>query len=529
MGIEGLAGKKKLFSVIIAGGLLAAIFVPFQKADAFEVDLDLPNVTDLDEVPTSAVGSTFEITIDVAAGELISIDSIQLVLDNGEESIKNAIFDSDGQRIGGVPTLTRGNLDVTISSTTSGYGYGYGYVADSITATSPPYTYTIVNPSYTYISGNNVGYTNEVGSLVTGLLGPGTITITGKLNTALMEEDVPHTLDVLIDTGTGTDPDHLVAPQLTFTTLGNSAINQEDVGTGDDVEVEPDIPGVDPGKFKIKFSKVNGAGKLIVHPQTPEELQDSFEGIFESLSASGGKFSFGGEDANVFGDMFDIDVSSITLEDDGTYTITIPYDEDLLPQGISEDDLKLFHYDEDTEEWEDITTEVDTDANTITGETDSLSPVAAGYTSTTGGGGGGGGGGAGGSQVFVNETFQPSYFVDHPLAKMRVDEATIVTSSGSNVLQGRPGQQVSLMASFHNAQTVAQDYAIIFQVIDEDGFTSDIGWVTGTLASGQGTDASRSWTIGDEGDYTIRIFVWNGVSDLPTPLSEVTDKSFTSS
>jgi hypothetical protein len=529
---------KQIIGIAIAAVILSVIFVPFQTADAFTVELDLPNVDDLNEVPTSAVGATFEVTIDVEAGELISVESIELILDNGEDSVKRAIFDSDGQRTSGDSTLTRGNIDIeTTGTSNTGYGYGYGFVSDGTTFV-PNYEYSFTY-SNAFISGNNIGSSNAVGDQVTGIVGPGTITISGKLNTALMEDGVPHTLDVLVNTGTGVNPDHLVAPQLTFTTVGNSSVQNTNVSTGNNVESTPTITGFPPGQFKIKFSQVLTAGDLIIQKSTASSIRQSILdalgiNIFSSLSGGNGKFSFGTSSGTTIGDVLDIDASSIEINPGGTYTLTVPYDEDELPNGLAEEDLKLFHFDEDTEEWEDITTDVDTDANTVIGETDSLSPVAVGFddddVSADGGGGGGGGnrGGGGGSSVIVNQMFQPSYFIDHPLAKVQVQEATIVTSAGNNVLSGNPGQQLSLMAGFKNYQTVDQDYAIIFQVIDEDGFTSDIGWVTGTLAPGEDTEASRSWTVGAEGNYTVKIFVWNGVSDLPTPLSEVTQKSFTS-
>lgn len=522
---------RQVAGIVVAAVLLTVIFVPFQKASAFEIDLSLPNVSDTTAVPTSAGGSTFEVTIDVEAGELISIESIEIILDNDENTVKRAIFDSDGQRTSGSSTLTRGNLDIEIGSSTTGYGYGFGRVSDGTTFSSP-YSYAFTY-SYAFISGNSIGYSNAVGDPVSGFVGPGTITISGKLNTALMEAGVEHTLDILIDTGTGTDPDHLAAPQLVFTTVGNSAIKTEDVGTGADVEVEPEIPGFAPGKFKVKFSFVNGAGQLVVHPGTPEEIEDLVGDIFTSIVGGKGSFSVGTDDAVTIGDVFDIDASSIEIEDDGTYTITVPYDEDAVPSGVDEEDLKLFHYDEDAGEWEDITTDVDTEENEITGETDSLSPVATGYTESslggTGGGTGGGGGGAGGTgggKVIVNQTFPASYFETNPLKKVQISQTGFTNAAGANIVGGMVGQQISIDASFRNFQETTQPYAIIIQVVNEDGFTTDIGWTQGSLEPGKGAEASRSWTIEERGNYTIKIFVWNAVSDGPTPLSEVAQKNF---
>lgn len=519
-----LANYRQIAGIAVAAIILTVIFVPFQRASAFEVDLELPNVTDTSAVPTSAVGSTFEVTIDVEAGELVSIESIEVILDNGEDSVKRAIFDSDGKRTDGSSTLTRGNLKITTTGSSAyGYGYGYGLVSDG-TAFSSPYSYAFTY-SYAFISGNNVGYSNAIGTARTGIIGPGTITIEGKLNTALMEAEVPHTLDVLINTGTGVDPDHIVAPQLTFATVGNSSINKATV-TGDG-EVTP-IPGK--GKFKVKLNGVTGGGQLVVETTTPDKLEDLFGSIFTNKFGKKAVFSVGSSTAVTLGeDFFDIDASSITLGPSGNFEITVPYSEASIPNGVDEDDLKLFHYDDDADEWEDITTDVDTDANTITGETDSLSPIVAGYTeSSVGGGAGGTGGGAAGAggKNIVNETFPADYFLTRPLAKVQISESGFTNAQGNNIVGGFVGQQVAISTSFHNFQENPQPYAIIIQVVDENGFTIDLSWAQGVLERGQGTETSRSWTAEERGNYSINIFVWNGVSGAPIPLSEVTQKNF---
>jgi hypothetical protein len=519
--IARLVKYKQLIGIAVAGIILSIIFVPFQTANAFTVDLDLPNVDDLDEVPTSAVGSTFEVTIDVEAGERIALDSVEIILDNDQDSVRRAIFDSDGQRISGDSTLARGNIDIEVDGTSSngyGYGYGFGTVSDGTTFNAPyEYTFTYANG---FISGNTGSSTNP-SIFVNGLVGPGTITISGKLNTALMEAGVPHTLDILINTGTGINPDHLVAPQLTFTTLGNSSVNSEDVSTGDDVETDVDVDG---DNVKVKFSKVNGAGKLIVHKLGVVDLEDEYGDIFTSTSGGKGKFAFGSSTGTTLGDVLDIDTSSITLEDDGTYTITIPYDEDDLPSGLSESDVRLFHYDEDADEWEDITTDIDTTANTVTGETDSLSPVAAGYDDDDVSGGGDdddddtGRARTGGGQKVYFGILPDSFLAQNPLLRFQVNSHGVFDANGERLTSFRSGQQVMLAGSFENKQGQPQDYAFIVQVIDENGITRDIGWLTGSLEPLETFEGSRSWTADDAGNYTVRILIWNGL-DMPVPLT----------
>lgn len=211
--------KVEIAAAVVAAVILGAVFVPFQKASAFTVDLALVNANP-SSVPISAVGSQFLVTVNVSPGELISVSSIELTLDNGKPDMKHTVFDSNGHKTSGDPNLTRGNLRITIPSpSTSGYGYGYGY-ASAGTTFSPPYSYSF-SAENASIAGNTYGYTYAVpnANLVNGFVGPGKILIEGKLNTALMSAGT-HTLDVLIHTGAGGNGvDKLVAPQLVFTTI----------------------------------------------------------------------------------------------------------------------------------------------------------------------------------------------------------------------------------------------------------------------------------------------------------------------
>jgi hypothetical protein len=527
--VARLANFKQIAGIAVAAIILTVIFVPFQTASAFTVNVPtLPNVTDLNAVPTSAVGSTFEVAIDVAPGELINIHQVELVLNNGQSSVKTALFNSDGQRDSGSPTLVRGNLEIIIPSpTTTGYGYGFGYVGNSVGFTSP-YSYALVSPQYAFISGNTVGYSNAIGNAVTSFVGNGVdqIKIKGKLNTAVMTAGVPHTLDVFIHTGSGINPDTLQSPRLTFTPAGNSAVGFTNVTAGSNKTVEPNVSGVEPGKLKIKFANV-GNGAVSVQKGKPVDIQTLLETtIFTSTSTNTATFSFSGSTVTTAGDVFEIDISGLDSVS-GTIEITIPYDESLIPSGVAESSLRLYHWTGTV--WEDVTTSVDTVNNTITGQVSSLSPVVTGYTSTTTApttGGGGGGGGGGGYAVIVNQTFPPDFFLINPLMKVQLQEAKFLNAQGQTAFGGKAGQQLSISADFRNYQQVAQPYAIIVQVIDKDGLTTEISWITGVADGGGSANTSRSLTLGQAGEYSVKIFVWDGVSMAPSALSEVTSRTF---
>ena len=237
----------------------------------------------------------------------------------------------------------------------------------------------------------------------------------------------------------------------------------------------------------------------------------------------------GSSTALTAGTIYDIDVSSIAHT--GFMYVTIKYDPNLLPVGMSENDVKFFHWTGSA--WEDVTFSVDTTANTVTGKLTTLSPVVAGYlssssssstTTTTSVGGGGGGG-----SVILNPSFPADYFNTNPLAKLQIQDSSFKNLDGSTAFGAHVGQQVSINASFKNYQQTPQDYAMIIQVVDQNGFTTDIGWVTGTVDAGKTADSARSWTPETAGNYTIKIFVWDNVSTSPVPLSEITTKYFSAS
>lgn len=211
------ARYKEIGGVAVAATILAAIFVPFQKAEAFTADLDLPD-DDLDGVTQSAAGSTFLVTIDITPGEMISLDQIELILDNNTPQVKRAIYGTNGTLISGSSNLTNGGLEIDVpSATVSGYGYGYGTVSYG-TSFAPPNSYSF-SSSQGFLSGNGYDYSYAVpnANLVNGLVGPATITIEGKLNTTAMSIG-SHTLDVLVHTGSGGNGvDKIVPPRLVFT------------------------------------------------------------------------------------------------------------------------------------------------------------------------------------------------------------------------------------------------------------------------------------------------------------------------
>lgn len=526
-----LAKYKQIMGAAVAGIILTVIFVPLQTAEAFTVTTTLPGATG-NTTTQSASGQDFLITIDVVPGELISISNVDIILDNGQSTVKRTTFNANGQRISGNTDLIKDNT-ITISiptPTTTGYGYGYGFAADGYSF-SAPYSYTFVNAGYANIGGNLVNYSNAVGDSVTGFVGDGTrqITITGKLITGLMSTTGTRTLDVLVDTGIDANPDILVSNQVSFTVGANPTVVQQVVSSGTNVSLPPiNVPGVTT-PITVTISNVQTGGTIVVEPKSPTTLQTENPGIFTGVGSSS-SFTVGTASGNTIGTILDIDTSAITLGAGAFIDVTIPYDPTLLPPNFDEANVKFFHYNGAT--WEDVTLSVDTVNNTVTGRLTSLSPVVAGYTSTAPTGGttpGGTSSGGGGTVTDLTQqgvTYPASYFETRPLAKVQVQQSKFVSTSGQSILAARTGGQVDIQTNFKNFQQVPQDYAIIIQVIDSSGVTADVSWVTGTLAPGEIANAARSWVAGEPDNYTVRIFVWDGISQTPTALSIVNDKTF---
>lgn len=533
-----LYSYKHLLGIAVAAVVIATIFVPFQKVSAFTVNTPtLPDASGT-TITQSVLGEDFSITVDVQSGELLSISSVHLILDNGSPTGKSSVFSSSGTLQSGSTALVKDNaITITPTGTASGYVYGNGFLANGYTYSS--YYYTVTGTGYGAIGGNNIGYSsagpnnnNYVSSA--GFLGQTTITISGKLNTALMSVG-SHTLDAIINTGAGgNNQDKLVAPQLGFTVNTNTGIVSSTVSSGTNVSLPPiTVPGSST-PITITISNVQTGGTVVAEVKTASSLLSSVSGIFTATGAGSSLFNVGSSSATSVGVVFDIDLSSVTLGPGATIDVTIPYDPTLLPAGFDENNIKFFHWNGST--WEDKTLSVDTSANTVTGRLTSLSPVVAGFItsspspSTSGGGGGGGGGssagGSGSSSIDLTGTYSDEYIKAHPLDKIQLQNSGFINSKGNTIFQTTAGQQVMITTTFKNYQLSSQNYAVIIQIINQDGYTTDMGWVTGKLDSGATTQASRSWTTEEAGSYTAKLFVWDGVSGSPTPLSEVTTKNF---
>jgi hypothetical protein len=201
-------------------------------------------------------------------------------------------------------------------------------------------------------------------------------------------------------------------------------------------------------------------------------------------------------------------------------------------------DLNLFIFDEDDDEWvlvdEGRQPGIDTETQcgyTLQPEHFSKFGVGGikGSTTTTESDRGGGGGGKRvvvvrnepDQQTTYVETFPSSHFGEHPLDRIKVSNSGFMDADGNKVSQASAGHQISIGGKFTNHQRTSQTYSFIVMVIGEDGYAVDIAWQGGTIKSGQTADLSISWMPKDSGNYTVKMFVWDGFENA-SPLSNMT-------
>ncbi|MBN1458277.1 MAG: PD40 domain-containing protein, partial [Armatimonadetes bacterium] len=112
----------------------------------------------------------------------------------------------------------------------------------------------------------------------------------------------------------------------------------------------PEDPEVTVDNTTVTFSDVGDDGlTTIIRDDDPPDLPGGYEFCEE---------------------FYDI---STTASIEGPISICMTYDDADVPTGTAEADLAILHYVEDGGYWEDVTVSVDTEANVVCGETDSLS------------------------------------------------------------------------------------------------------------------------------------------------------------
>ncbi|UVS68252.1 hypothetical protein NWT39_10115 [Nitrososphaera viennensis] len=123
-------------------------------------------------------------------------------------------------------------------------------------------------------------------------------------------------------------------------------------------------------------------------------------------------------------------------------------------------------------------------------------------------------------ESYPEDTYPDSYFSDRPLRKMELQRYLILDEEGNVVSSAKPGDSIKIAASYKNLQQKEQRYALITQIVDQDGVTLDVGWAIDVVESGGYVDWFKVWKPNGPAVCTIKTIVWSGVGENPVPLSD---------
>jgi len=278
----------------------------------------------------------------------------------------------------------------------------------------------------------------------------------------------------------------------------SSSTQKSEAEEGTDVESQFTIEG--DSTVAIVFEQVSSSGEVYLKELDETDLP---EDAFSSTSAEGNAMEVDGSEAQTVSKLYDISTSS-GFSYNGTLLVTLPYEEEGL-NNASESNVRLMHFEEGG--WEDTTIEVDTDANTVTGKLDSLSPVVV--------------------AAVEDGTFGDAYHENHPSSKIRTSEIALVDGFGNTIADVAPGQlPAGVTVDITSLQRIDQPYVVIAQVLDADGIVMNINLIASTLDRAQHTNTTLSLGNLAAGSYTVQIFVFDDISadviEMLAPASSLT-------
>lgn len=258
--------------------------------------------------------------------------------------------------------------------------------------------------------------------------------------------------------------------------------------------------GIDVNEIKLVFQNVTSAGTVDVVIESLEANSD----LFDTSAGTPSVVALEGANYTGIGGVYDIEVSS-QLSFEGTADITIPYDQNLIGTAsdkLSETDVRFLHH--DGVAWRDVTIELNTTANTVTGRLTAFSPVVA--------------------AVIGDGTFGSEYFEVNPLAKMSVRDPLISDGGVSISTQGvARGQDVTISATLTNAQRANQGYVYIVEIFSPAGHVENIMMDDGLLGRAETLTISNTWKTAESqplGTYEIKILVFSSIEG-PEILAQV--------
>ncbi|MGH9877832.1 MAG: hypothetical protein ACRD5H_09355, partial [Nitrososphaerales archaeon] len=101
----------------------------------------------------------------------------------------------------------------------------------------------------------------------------------------------------------------------------------------------------------------------------------------------------------------------------------------------------------------------------------------------------------------------PASSIEPKSPMISISAPRILTPDNTDTV--KVGANATIMASITNAKLSEQTFVFIVQVIDANGFTSELSFVTGKIVPEQSMSISHMWIPDARGTYTIRVFVWD--------------------
>jgi hypothetical protein len=97
---------------------------------------------------------------------------------------------------------------------------------------------------------------------------------------------------------------------------------------------------------------------------------------------------------------------------------------------------------------------------------------------------------------------------------------SVLEENNLNIESVEAGKQITVRSSITNANAMKETFVYIVHIVDADGLTSQLSFVTGMLEPYQSISVGRSWIPDEKGTYTIEIFTWDNLT-APSVLSPI--------
>lgn len=293
----------------------------------------------------------------------------------------------------------------------------------------------------------------------------------------------PGTGIILLDSARGIGADDTEQTRNSGGGGGGSSRSTAVVTTASGSDVETSVT-TDSGTVSIIFESIQeGSGQLRVNSNELASFEEFFDEVafLSQDNDERGVVRLDDMTYSTAGKVFDIDDSFVNY--DGSVIVTIPYDEDIVEAfSQPETDVRFIHYNESSDTWEDMTSGVDVDSNTVTGTLTSLSPVVA--------------------AIILDNT---DVSISGLPSNIHVEIPKFaITEDG----------QLAISASLRNSNTALQKYVLIVQLVDQQGIVQHLDYEENSLQPGQDTTISRSWSQMEHGEYKVQIFL---LTDLENP------------